>query len=207
MSNNENLAHNSNETTRDKILFASIRLFSQYGYNEVSMRDIAESVGIKASSIYNHFNSKKAIADEIYRFYDEQWNEAKPDIDKLFRMAETEPPDVVLMNMLFDWKPELQEIMNRIYIIATREAMVNPDNLDIIKELVMDRVRLIPSLLLEKLVELGRIEPVDIEAFVTILAHVSHSATALNLTPLRIEGEVWFRCWSMLLSVIKPTGK
>ena len=197
----------TNESTKDRILFVSINLFSQSGYNEVSMRDISKAVGIKASSIYNHYKSKQAILDAIFEFYDEQWNAAAPDIDNLLQLAETEPPDVVLKNMLFDWKPELQEIMNRIYVIATREAMVNPESLDLINTLVMERVKPRPRLLLGRLLELGKIEPIDIEAFVNILSHVSHSATSLNLTPLRIEGEIWLRCWNMLTSLIKPTGK
>ena len=195
------------ESTKDRILKVSVELFSRDGYKEVSVRDISEAVGIKSSSIYNHFESKKAILDAIFEFYDEQWNAAAPDIDKLLRLAETEPPDVVLKNLLFDWKPELQEIMNRIYIIATRETMINPESVEQINALVMERVKPRPRLLLERMVELGKIEPVDIEAFVNLLAHVSHSATSLNLTPLRIEGDTWLRCWNMLMSLIKPTGK
>ena len=199
--------NNEIESTKWKILIASIRLFSQHGYNEVSMRNIAEAVGIKVPSIYSHFESKQAILDAIYEYYDEQWNAAKPDIDELLRMAENDPPEEVLMKMLFDWKPELRDIMNQIYIIAFREAMIHPENIDRIKVLVMDRVKLIPRILLERLIELGRIEPIDINAFITILSHLSHSATVLNLTSLKIETEDWIHCWKMLLSVVKPTGK
>ncbi|MCL1928244.1 MAG: TetR/AcrR family transcriptional regulator [Treponema sp.] len=195
------------ESTKEKIFFSSIRLFSQIGYNEVTIRDIAKDVGIKSGSIYNHFKSKKEILDEIYEYYDEQWNKARPDIDKLLRMAETDPPAEVLMRMLFDWKPEIKETMNRIYIIATREAMLNSESLKLVQNLVMERNKLVPRLLLERMIELGRIEPIDIIAFVNIFSHVAHSATSLNLTPLKIETEDWYRCWNMLLSIIKPTGK
>ena len=204
----EYLTHdNTIEPTKRQILMESIRLFSQHGYNEVSLRNIAEAVDIKVPSIYSHFESKQAILDAIFEYYDEQWNKAKPDIDELLRMAENNPPNEVLMKMLFDWKPEIREIMNRIYIIASREAMIHPENMDRIKALVMDRVKLIPRILLERLIELGKIEPIDINAFVTILSHLSHSATTLNLTSLRIETEDWISCWKMLLSVVKPTGK
>ena len=208
-SDNENLSREDvYASTKKTVLFASIKLFSQHGYNEVSMRDIAEAVGIKASSIYNHFESKKSILDAIFKFYDEQWKAAQPDVNVLLRMAETEPPDKVMLSMLFDWStPELQDIMNRIYVIASREAMIHQENIGLLKDLVMDRVKVIPRLLLGRLMELGKIEPIDVEAFVTILSHVSHSSTALNHTPLRIELETWIRCWGMLMSIIKPTGK
>ena len=195
------------ESTKEKILFASIKLFSQIGYSEVSMRDIAKEVGIQVGSIYNHFKSKKEILEAMYKYYDEQWNKSRPDIDMLLRMAETDPPDKVLTKMLFEWKPEILETMNRIYIIATRDAMIHPESLNLVRDLVMDRVRLVPTLLLERMVELGRIEPIDINAFVNLLSLAAHSATALYLTSLKIETDDWYRCWKMLFSVVKPTGK
>lgn len=55
--------------TKDKIFNASINLFSEFGYDNVSVRRIASEVGIKESSIYNHFKSKESILDEIMDYY------------------------------------------------------------------------------------------------------------------------------------------
>ncbi|MDD4752631.1 MAG: TetR/AcrR family transcriptional regulator [Desulfitobacteriaceae bacterium] len=48
-------------------------MFSDTGYEGVSMRDIACAVGIKAASLYNHFKSKKDIfmniIDEVSKRY------------------------------------------------------------------------------------------------------------------------------------------
>lgn len=61
-------------TTKEKIIFESLKLFSDKGYDGVSMREIAAAVGIKGSSIYNHFKGKeeifKAIFDEMKKRYD-----------------------------------------------------------------------------------------------------------------------------------------
>ena len=56
-------------TTKEKIFEVSIDLFSQYGYDGVSIRQIAGEVGIKESSIYNHYKSKESIIDEILNYY------------------------------------------------------------------------------------------------------------------------------------------
>ena len=56
-------------TTKEKIFDVSIDLFSQYGYDGVSIRRIAGEVGIKESSIYNHYKSKETIMDEILDYY------------------------------------------------------------------------------------------------------------------------------------------
>lgn len=49
------------ETTAGAILDASLSLFARHGYAAVSMRTIAEAVGIQAGAIYNHFATKQSI--------------------------------------------------------------------------------------------------------------------------------------------------
>ena len=54
---------------KDKIFHVSINLFSKYGYDAVSVRKIANEVGIRESSIYNHYKSKEAILNNILDYY------------------------------------------------------------------------------------------------------------------------------------------
>ena len=51
--------------SRTEILKASARLFRDRGYAASTLRDIAEATGIKAGSIYYHFESKDQILDQI----------------------------------------------------------------------------------------------------------------------------------------------
>lgn len=53
------------EDTKAKILEKALELFSVKGYNAVSVGEIANAVGIKAPSLYNHYQSKQAIFDAI----------------------------------------------------------------------------------------------------------------------------------------------
>ena len=52
-------------STKDIIINRSLQLFSKKGYNGVSVKEIAAAVGIKDSSIYKHFKSKREIFDTI----------------------------------------------------------------------------------------------------------------------------------------------
>lgn len=52
-------------TTKERIIDESLTLFSQKGFNGVSVKEIADAVGIKDSSLYKHFSSKKEIYDTI----------------------------------------------------------------------------------------------------------------------------------------------
>ena len=51
--------------TKQKILDEALTLFSEKGYANVFVGDIAQAVGIKAPSLYKHYKSKKAIFDAI----------------------------------------------------------------------------------------------------------------------------------------------
>ena len=51
--------------TKENIIREALNLFSIKGFNAVSVRDISSAVGIKASSLYNHFENKQDIFDTI----------------------------------------------------------------------------------------------------------------------------------------------
>ena len=51
--------------TKEKIIEVALELFSINGYESVSVRDISRAVGIKESSLYNHFKNKQDIFDTI----------------------------------------------------------------------------------------------------------------------------------------------
>lgn len=53
------------ENTKQKILDKALYLFSLKGFDSTSMDEIAKEVGIKASSIYNHFSNKQAILESL----------------------------------------------------------------------------------------------------------------------------------------------
>lgn len=54
---------------KEKIFDVSVDLFSEFGYDGVTIRQIAREVGIKESSIYNHYKSKESILDAILDYY------------------------------------------------------------------------------------------------------------------------------------------
>lgn len=53
------------QVSRDLILRVAALLFRQQGYSATTLRQIADKAGMKAGSIYYHFDSKTAILDEI----------------------------------------------------------------------------------------------------------------------------------------------
>lgn len=68
-------------STRRRALDAALELFSQRGYDAVSMGDIAGVLGIKAPSLYKHFQGKEEIYSALTPMIEERyrvlWAETK----------------------------------------------------------------------------------------------------------------------------------
>lgn len=62
--------------TKEIILFEALKLFSEKGYEGVTMRDIAAEVGIMQSSLYKHYESKQAIFDSLVEKIKSQFSAA-----------------------------------------------------------------------------------------------------------------------------------
>jgi AcrR family transcriptional regulator len=59
--------HAPSDSGRDRILDEAATLFLGRGYEATSLRHIADSVGMKAGSLYYHFSSKDELLTEILR--------------------------------------------------------------------------------------------------------------------------------------------
>ena len=56
-----------NGNTKDNILNAALKLFSERGYEGASMSDIADLLGITKAALYKHYKSKQEILDSIIK--------------------------------------------------------------------------------------------------------------------------------------------
>ena len=93
--------------TRERILQESLTLFSQRGYEAVTVAEIADAVGIKAPSLYKHYTSKRAIFEallvEVESRYEKQaaamqvhGREAEPDKDFYLHVSENQLVEIGL---------------------------------------------------------------------------------------------------------------
>lgn len=53
------------QPTREAILDAAERLFSEHGVDGVAVRDLARELGLTPSSLYNHFPGKQALYEAV----------------------------------------------------------------------------------------------------------------------------------------------
>lgn len=99
--------------TKEDILLAALRLFADKGYDGVSVRDIAEEVGIRQSSLYKHYESKQDIFDQILVRMEEQYQQMTAEVRapqgemqavaKAYESITTEELKEVARGMFFYW--------------------------------------------------------------------------------------------------------
>lgn len=59
-------------TRKEEIIYATLELASEYGLGSVSLSQIADKVGIRKPSLYNHFKSKDELVSSMYLFLREK---------------------------------------------------------------------------------------------------------------------------------------
>lgn len=82
----------ANPKRRAQIAEAAMQLFDERGYHATGMEDIAAVVGMRASSLYNHYRSKQEVLADIaissmealLRFHATGYSPMKTSAEKLF---------------------------------------------------------------------------------------------------------------------------
>jgi AcrR family transcriptional regulator len=101
--------------TKQKIFDVSVELFSKKGFSGVSVREIARNVGIKESSLYNHFQNKDDILAKIFDYFQTEMEKTSLSeeylTEKISNMPATEFWEKGLTNFQqTTLKPEIQKI-------------------------------------------------------------------------------------------------
>ena len=104
--------------TKELIFDTFIEMTSTFGYENVSMRDIANKVGIKVASIYNHFDTKAKILEFAYDYYvKRQYDNRKP-VDEMKKMIETATADEMVTTFLYRFYSDDQKRYARMILIT-----------------------------------------------------------------------------------------
>ncbi|MCL2117147.1 MAG: TetR/AcrR family transcriptional regulator [Planctomycetaceae bacterium] len=76
--------YHSYPATRQKIFLAASELFSRSCYADIGVREIADKAGVKVPTVYNHYQSKEAILDDLFQYCADrisQFYESFPDVN------------------------------------------------------------------------------------------------------------------------------
>jgi AcrR family transcriptional regulator len=151
--------------SRRRLYEAATTLFSQRGYYGVSVRDIANSIGLQSGAIYAHVASKEQLLFEILKIGIEEYRDQ---MRAALLDAGREPTDQVatlvrahvLINMQY---PALARIINR------DVACLTPEHLNHIVAIRFDAETLMLEIL-DRGIKLGAFTAEDPQLLVTAIA-------------------------------------
>ena len=118
---------------KEEILLSTLDLASKYGLKSLSMSQIADSVGIKKPSLYNHFNSKEELIKEMYEYIR---NKSKQNISNfiLDNINEKSSYDILYNSVMNYKKMVLNKDMFKFYSVIYSERTTNNEASKIVIE-------------------------------------------------------------------------
>lgn len=144
--------------TKKKIFEKAIILFGENGFDAVSIQDIALSVGIRQSTIYNYFKSKREILDTIYSYYCFYSTKGRPTLEDLDPIIKNGSLLEIMQGVRYSVDKEyLQQVAN-INKIITQRVSFDKDANEIVKSLIIQGGTEFVEEVLIRAAELGRLE-------------------------------------------------
>ena len=124
------------DTRKKEIIMATLELAANKGLGNVSMNMIADKVGIKKPSLYNHFASKEELVEAMYQFLRE---EAKKNAnvgatDYTIIFAGKSALEILKMMVGGYFNMNQQEHMMNFYKVIYSERSLNPMAAKIVAE-------------------------------------------------------------------------
>lgn len=109
---------------KEEIIVSTLNLASIYGLKSLSMSQIAQSVGIKKPSLYNHFISKEELIKEMYEYIR---NKSKQNISNIFmeNIIKKSAYDILFESVNNYKKMIMNEEMFKFYSVIYSERTTN----------------------------------------------------------------------------------
>ncbi|MGN0485085.1 MAG: TetR/AcrR family transcriptional regulator [Lachnospiraceae bacterium] len=143
------------KTTKEKIIFEALKLFSKDGFEASSTRAIARSINCSDAVIYKHFKSKQEILDAIVEICSNRLMEKSTQF-KLEEMCWEDVEKICLNMFEFQTTDEWIVPFRRLLVI---EQFKNKELADIYREVFINKPLESMEVMFETLIQAGCMKP------------------------------------------------
>jgi len=153
--------------TKEIILEVALNLFSKKGYSGVSIRDISKEVGIKESSVYNHFKNKQEIFQTLCHYFISVTNEMALSYYKRISESTTVTENEFLSfcrSYVNDYLMENK--INKFICMLVIEQSVNEEAAKIYHEILFDKALEGQRQLFEWMIKIDFLKETDLDEMV-----------------------------------------
>ena len=163
--------------TSRAILDVAADLFARRGYDGVSVREIAQGAGIRESSVYNHFFSKKDILNALYDEFIQLVPQTRPSDEELEQMLAIMTPEEILKNILFHIGKSVSGSLSNTALIISYEKFRSPRAAQMYYRYVVNEPAAYYERLFEQMIARGMLGAVDARMFAEQYNYVSITLT------------------------------
>jgi AcrR family transcriptional regulator len=110
---------------RQRLLEVAEKLFTQRGYQAVSIRDIASAAGVTNAAIYYYFPNKDALFDEVIEHYADKLAQRLQEAG-----AKSDSPRKQLTDMLYEYATNLPERRSLLFSLRRQTDGTHRKQLD-----------------------------------------------------------------------------
>ena len=153
--------------TKERILLAAASLFAKNGYFGVSVKDIANVVGIKPASLYNHYESKEALWKSVLERINELYLMFFNRLDAVHTRGQTLAD--VLDNLFYELKEATQMFLFYGIALVQSEQFHSSMAADMFHGLFIDYSIGFIKKQFDDCVEDGTVEPFDTRTMATMI--------------------------------------
>ena len=150
--------------TKTLILHTALRLFAASGVENVSMRDLANAIGIKAASIYNHYASKEQLVEACYDYYLENHDTTRLSKDEYTAILRYGTKEEIAGVPNFQFPEELQENLIYAMTVLFSRMYTDPKAIEKYSHMIDRSMRFLIEFF-ETGISLGRFEAFDVNSF------------------------------------------
>ncbi|WP_235557312.1 TetR/AcrR family transcriptional regulator [Methyloglobulus morosus] len=181
----------------DEILLAALKLFSQKGFFNTSLTDIAKQAGLKnTSAVYPHFKNKQAIATQLYANILDSLSASIDDIRCKNPKSSGQLRGIV--DLLFKLTDDAPDIMRFLLILKLDEFL--PDEKSMLESPPFIKIhKIIQSGI--KAGEIRNIDPILVNAY---FFGIINTTLRFKLTGMlekaadAYQGQAWIAAWNVI---------
>lgn len=189
------------------IFMATVNLFAERGYHGTHIKDISEASGMSTDDIYAMYESKETLLNVIYDYYENCFLMDYPHVETFLSQVEDTHPHQLLENVISYHvvNMETEDIYNKIFLILAFQIYSDDAACELLMKSMDEKQTAAMRQVLRALVDRGKIEPLDIDAYLYIHSSIVTNSTLLTAMGKRLSWEKWISCQRMLIqSAIKP---
>lgn len=158
--------------TKELIFDKAIEIIASVGFENMSIRALANAVGIKAASVYSHFESKQEILNTIYEYYCHHMFDNRSPMEKSRKIMQSGDKDEIFNALVFDFVTTDQKKYTRM-LLTTKIIFMRIFNDEQANRIFLDLSCTESSQYVKDLldygVSIGIIEPFDTDTYANFI--------------------------------------